>query len=232
MWKNEQPLVKIGSLDALDFPVSDRPTFVLFHGFGANAYDLAPLRTETGLAANFRWLFPQGPLSVDIGGGYMGRAWFPVNMEAHERAAARGEEFSYADVRPPGLNTARDQALSMLKKLGVSPANLILGGFSQGAMLALELALVLPERIRAAVLLSGVLVDKQGLRTLGESKKGLPFFQSHGEEDMLLPFGQGKALNDELENAGWQGTWCPFRGGHEIPRTVLQNLSSFLRAQK
>lgn len=229
MWKDLPPLQSFGALQALDIPNPGKPTVVLFHGYGADAYDLAPLAQELGLKSQFRWLFPQGHKTVDIGGGFQGRAWFDIDLDRHERAARTGEDFSYANVRPPGVNEARDKALSLLKNLNVKTEDVILGGFSQGAMLAVELATLLPQAPRAVVILSGTLADRHGLAERAPRQKSLRFFQSHGEQDPLLPFSQAEALKSELEKAGWQSTWTSFPGGHEIPPPVLRELSRFLR---
>ncbi len=231
MWMKNDPLNQIGSLQALRYLSSGSvKTIVFFHGYGADAYDLAPLREELGLAQSANWYFPQGPKEVPIGPGFWGRAWFPIDMVAHERALQTGEQISYADRRPPGVNEARDQALSFLKALKVEPENLILGGFSQGSMLAVELALSMPKAPKALVILSGTLADRESLRVKAPGLKGIRFFQSHGEQDQILPFSQATALHSELLAAGWDDVWCPFSGGHEIPSSVLKELKSFLRS--
>lgn len=229
MWSNRPPLVKIGSLEVLDMPAPGRPTFLMLHGYGADAYDLALVPEELSLLDQFRWVFPQGPRSVEIGPGFFGRAWFPIDMSAHERAQRTGEPVSYADRRPGGVNEARDQVLSLIKALKVEPEDLILGGFSQGAMLSVDVALTLSKPVKALVLLSGTLADQRGLRDRAPRLKGLRFFQSHGERDPVLPFSGAEALNQELVKAGWDGVWSAFGGGHEIPRPVLRDLQSFLR---
>lgn len=231
MWKDFPPMSKIGALECLDFHQPGKPTIVFFHGYGADAFDLAPLAEELGLRAQARWIFPQGPKQVDIGGGFSGRAWFGIDMAAHQRAAMTGEPMSYADLRPPGINEARDRAQSFLKALNVPADQLILGGFSQGSMLAVELACQMPESPLAVVILSGTLADKKSLVQLAPKKAGLPFFQSHGEHDPILPFVGAEALREELERAGWESNWSGFAGGHEIPPRVLRDLSSFLKAR-
>jgi phospholipase/carboxylesterase len=230
MWKDLPPLQKIGPLEAIDFatPSPDGPAIVLFHGFGADAFDLAPLAEELGLRRKFRWLFPQGPKTVDIGGGFSGRAWFNIDMVAHERAATLGRDLSYAEARPPGVNEARDKALGFLKALQVPPGRLILGGFSQGAMLAVELAITLPESPKALVILSGTLADEQNLMAKAPARKGLRYFISHGRSDQLLPYSGSERLREQLDKAGWESTCSDFSGGHEIPGPVLRDLARFL----
>lgn len=224
------PLQKIGALQVVDYPQAGAPTIVMFHGYGADAYDLTSLRDEVASAGAARWIFPQGPKAIDIGPGYTGRAWFPIDLTAHERAAQTGEDMSYAHRRPPGINEARDQALSFIKALNVPLDQLILGGFSQGAMLAVDVALTLPVPVKGLIILSGTLADQSGIKEHAPKHKGLKFFQSHGQRDQVLPFSMAEALNQELTAAGWDGVWCGFGGGHEIPRPVVRDLTSFLKS--
>ena len=233
MFANKPPLQKFGALQALDFPpatpISEPTTIVMLHGYGADAYDLASLREELKAPTSARWVFAQGPKEVEIGPGYTGRAWFAIDLAAHERAAHEGVDLSYADRRPPGINEARDQVLSFLKALNVPLNQLILGGFSQGAMLAVDVAMTLPQPVKGVILLSGTLADQKGIQSRAPHLKGLKFFQSHGQRDQVLPFSMAQALYQELTNAGWDGAWCDFGGGHEIPRPVVRDLTNFLR---
>ncbi len=228
MFHRSNSLVKIGALEAVDFAGPGDVTVIICHGYGADCHDLVPLREEMGLSDKARWIFPQAHLQVEIGPGFFGRAWFPIDLEAHEAALQSGDVVSYAERRPPGMNEARDKLLSLIAKSGVKPENLVLGGFSQGAMLALDAAMVLPGLVRGLALLSGTLSDRAGLRERAPAKVGQSFFQSHGEVDQILPFLGAELLFKELETAGWKGVWCPFRGGHEIPLPVLRNLRSYL----
>ena len=56
----------------------------------------------------------------------------------------------------------------------------------------------------------------------------LPVFQSHGKQDELLPHEGAERLRDTLIHAGLPVEWHSFRGGHEIPRSVLQRLGPFI----
>jgi phospholipase/carboxylesterase len=60
-------------------------------------------------------------------------------------------------------------------------------------------------------------------------RKGLPVFQSHGTQDDLLPYVGAERLRDALNKSGLIVEWHSFRGGHEIPESVLRTLSVFLR---
>ncbi len=222
----------LGSLEVLSTeavsPDSRSLTIILFHGFGANCHDLFPLSQEVRVPAKTQWIFPNGPLEVEIGPGFYGRAWFPIDMKEHQLAQAQGRQVDYSTKSSARILPARDRALKMLKALNRPMDQVVLGGFSQGAMLALELTLSLPQPPRGVVLLSGTLIDQSSWAERAQRHPGLSFFQSHGTKDPVLPYSGAQGLEELLKSAQWQGNLVSFSGGHEIPFTVIKSLSQFL----
>ncbi len=198
---------------------------VLFHGYGADMNDLAPLASYLDPQGRFTWYFPNGPVAVPFGGLWEGRAWFPIDMAELERSIQSGQRRVFADKRPAEFVNSLAVMEAELAALREKYPTLIVGGFSQGSMLASHLAL----RVGAdgLVALSGTLLDRAGLESL-VVKKNLRFFQSHGDQDPLLGLKEAKDLFDVLSQQGAQGLWAPFRGGHEIPPSVVQSLAAFL----
>lgn len=221
-------LKKIGPLKAVvnDAPLGESK-IVLFHGYGANAFDLAPLADVIDPGRPLSWYFPEGHLQVPIGPGFYGRGWFPINLAAAERTINGGDGIDYSKVRPPGLDEAVGLALEFLKEINFQPGRDCLGGFSQGSMLALEVSKIL--RPRALIIYSGSLVDVSDLRSKTSAFVDLPVFQSHGIADPILPFQQSLALKNELENLDAKVKWVEFSGGHEIPMEILKDTSQFLK---
>ena len=72
---------RLGPLEAVEAVQNpDAPWVVMFHGYGADAFDLASLADVIPAKKPLNYLFPQGPLEVPIGPGWTGRAWWPINM--------------------------------------------------------------------------------------------------------------------------------------------------------
>ncbi|MEC4890338.1 MAG: hypothetical protein RI101_09795 [Nitrospira sp.] len=207
------------------------PLVVLLHGFGAPGDDLVPLAEVIDVPAGTRWIFPEGPLSLSFG-PIDARAWWMIDMAriAQDRAAGRVRDLSQ-DI-PKGLAPMREQMLAFLKeieqKLGADPRKTVLGGFSQGAMLSCDVLLHSDRPYAGLVQLSGTLLAQPLWGPLLPKRKGLPVFQSHGMQDEILPFTGAERLRDALSQAGLAVEWHTFRGGHEIPETVVQRLGSFL----
>lgn len=201
-------------------------TVVLFHGYGADAADLAPLAAELRTATPLRWVFPDAPLSLaDMG---MGRAWFPIDAARLQQAQLTGKPWDPSGGEPAGLPEAREAAGAFLEALGVPWERLVLGGFSQGAILAADLTLRAPKAPAGLALLSGTLIDAKVWTRLAPARKGLRFFQSHGIADPILSYPLALRLEKLLGEAGLVGRLHSFEGGHCIPPEVLEGLSSFL----
>jgi phospholipase/carboxylesterase len=225
----KQKLFRIGPFECLDIPSEEMSdwTVVIFHGYGADAFDLAPLHKQLDPEGKCRWLFPQGPERVSIGPGFYGQAWMKIPDEALAKMF-RGEYRDYTMDRLFGLDEMRERGLQFLSKLKVAPEKLILGGFSQGSMVAVELAQNLPVQPAGLVILSGNIVDLPGLRANAERLKGLSFFQSHGDKDQILSIEGARKLEGGLQNSGAKGKLISFSGGHEIPGPILSKLKSYL----
>lgn len=204
------------------------PIVVLLHGFGASGSDLVALSQVLG--PNRRYIFPEARLTLPPAYGD-GRAWWMLDMEKMQRAMMMGTPRDLAEEYPEGLAKARSQLDSHLKAIeaefAVKRSEIVLGGFSQGAMLSCDVAIHSEEKPKSLVLLSGALLARD---EWVPQMDGAPLnvFQSHGTHDTVLAQSGGIALKEALEASGSTLEWHSFRGGHEIPMPVLDALRSFL----
>jgi predicted esterase len=104
-------------------------------------------------------------------------------------------------------------------------------GFSQGAMMAVDLALRAQKAPAGVAILSGTLVDRKSVAALAPKRAGLAFFQSHGSVDPILGFQEALKLETALMGAGWKGALRRFEGGHGIPPELLPELGAWLQAR-
>ena len=210
-------------------PADAKLTTILLHGFGAPGDDLVALARY--IDAPSRFVFPEAPL--ELGGMYgAARAWWLLDLAKLEQELREGAPRDRSGETPAGLTAARTQVSRLVDqvaaRLDIIPVQIVLGGFSQGAMLALDVALHRDERPAAVVMMSGTIVAESAWAPRFASLSGTPVFQSHGKHDMLLPFAVAESLRDKLRAAGATVDWHPFVGAHEIPPLVLHELGAFL----
>jgi phospholipase/carboxylesterase len=205
------------------------PTLVLLHGFGSSAAEWLPFTHTIEWPTPGRFVFPQGPdLTTPPAGPIGGRAWWP--LELRSLIPEGGAVPDLSPIRPPGLEPAAHAVEALLKKLSRAPGEpIVLGGFSQGAMVASEVAFRSDVPIEALVLLSGTPVDESLWQQGYGRRRGLAVFVAHGRSDPVLPFSGSERMQRELAAAGHVVTWHPFDGGHEIPAEVVAALNQFLR---
>ena len=222
-----------------DLPVGKPPEYivVLCHGYGAPGTDLVPFGPELlehspGLAARIQFLFPEAPLDLEKLGMPGGRAWWHLNMWKLQRAVTTGEIRDLREEQPDGLEFTRQRLLALIaewsERSGVPVSRFILGGFSQGAMLATDATLHLDENPAGLIVLSGTLLNEAKWRKLAPRHSGLSVLQSHGTDDPILPYMCAELLRDMLVEAGAKLEFVSFRGGHAIPMEVFDKVASTL----
>ena len=206
------------------------PVVILLHGFGAPGDDLVDLWRMLRVPDDVRFVFPAAPLKLDDGPPD-GRAWWMLSVDLATLETTQGRTRD-VDAVPDGLGAARERVLAMLDDLdrheGLPQDRVYLGGFSQGAMLACDTVLRSPRAFAGLIILSGSIIARPEWEERWPARKGLPVFQSHGTDDPLLPHDTAIRLKDTLIRHGLAVTWSEFRGGHEIPYWVLQQLGLFL----
>ncbi|MDH4153913.1 MAG: hypothetical protein OEV01_09045 [Nitrospira sp.] len=209
----------------------DGPAVILLHGFGAPGDDLVPLADVIQVPRGTRWLFPEAPLSLNMGFGDS-RAWWIIDFARIQADRAAGRIRDLSVEIPQGLALARERLQTFLKELPrqvpLDYKKTVVGGFSQGAMLTCDAVLHTDYPFAGLVQLSGNLLAKDIWTPLMSQRKGLPVFQSHGLQDDILPNIGAERLRDALYRAGLAVEWHSFQGGHEIPDAVLRRLGPFI----
>jgi phospholipase/carboxylesterase len=235
--------VKLGELTARVTGGTDRegggegPVLVLLHGFGAPGTDLVPLYRALDVPAEVRFVFPAAPIVLDPRAPeeLAPRAWWLIDIPRLQQAMAQGRGAELVREKPPGLEEARKVVNGLLDaletELHAPLERVVLGGFSQGAMLACDVALRTERSPAGLVLLSGAPIAAPEWRALAPARKGLPVLMSHGRSDPVLPFVGGEYVRDLLREAGLLVDFIEWNGGHGIPNGVLDRLGPFLTAR-
>jgi phospholipase/carboxylesterase len=218
----------IGPENASDAKV----TVVLLHGFGAPGDDLVPLGQYMGVPAA-RFVFPAAP--IELGGLYGdSRAWWRLDLMQLESDLRTGNIRDRRNEVPDGLVPVRTQVSALLEEVksrySIGDPQLVLGGFSQGAMVALDVALHRDTPPAGVALMSGTLLAESEWSARMPRLAGVPIVQSLGRADSLLPFSSAELLRDKLVAAGAKVEFVAFDGGHEIPPPVLAAVGELVAA--
>lgn len=203
---------------------------IMFHGYGADNRDLSSLAELIPTNGSTNWIFPNGTLEVPIGPGWTGRAWWQIDIAAMQRAQATGEPREISEKTPDSLPALRKTVFAAIEQLKVPWNQIVLGGFSQGAMLAADIYLNAPETPKGLILLSGALIAKSEWKALVPNRQGKRFFISHGMQDPILPIRTANQLESLLNAGGMKGGLMSFPGGHEIPPAVMAKAGEYLRS--
>jgi len=198
-------------------------TIVMLHGYGASADDLVAL-ARTLVHPRTRYIVPAGPVELPNGG----RAWWPMLGRAHY------DENRILVAPSEKLEAARDAALALIAKLRqrFAPDTLVLLGFSQGAMLALDVALAPSAAVDRVAVLSGALLADAERQLTGAKHASPSVFVSHGRQDPVLKFQGAQHLVKVLKQHDVSVRFYPFEGGHEIPEELIGELKAFVNDER
>lgn len=202
---------------------------LMMHGYGADRNDLAPLALHLDAQKQYDWILPNAPMMLPaVFPGQESRAWFALDEQALNRALTSGEPHQFSKINPPGMEeqiVAIKKLVNHLKEL--YPGGIVIAGFSQGAMMALGVTLDMWRDLLGTVLFSAGMINETRwelhLEQIGDD---YPIFQSHGEQDMVLPVVMGEAIQKKIANE--KRPFVKFQGGHEIPLEVVTKARDFL----
>ncbi|MAX67815.1 MAG: esterase [Halobacteriovoraceae bacterium] len=201
---------------------------ILFHGYGASMHDLFDLSSIINTPTKCDWYFPNGHLDINLGMGMQGKAWFPVDMQALELAMRTGQHRDFQNMYTQEFQLALEKTSTFLNQLKKDYRKIIVGGFSQGAMLSSHISLENSSFVDALICFSGVLVGKKEMIKKLEASKKFPFYQCHGKQDPVLSYSGAKELFELFKLGGHDGEFVSFDGGHEIPPVAINGVNNFL----
>jgi phospholipase/carboxylesterase len=207
-----------------------RLPLILLHGYASTPQEWLPFSHTILVHSDRRFVFPQAPEETIPPDGPSGaRAWWRLDLSSYRQGAALPD---LSRVQPPGLVRAAEKVRLLIGDLQhrepFPSDRVMLGGFSQGGMIAAEVAFRTEQPLEALILLSPTFVDEQQWIAGMSRRKGLPVFISHGRRDDVLPFASSERLEQAMREAGLRVTWVPFDGVHETPASVVTALNKFL----
>jgi phospholipase/carboxylesterase len=195
------------------------PLLILLHGLGSNEEDLfalAPQFDERFLVLSLRAPFEMAP-------GYY--RWFDRTDTSAGRVIDTQEFEASRKMLIQEINNA-------VMAFGADPRQVFLMGFSQGAMMAMALALSAPQKLFGVVAVAGrVLPDVAQVAAPQASLAHLRLLIQHGTADEVVPVADGYAARDLFADLHVMMGFREYSAGHTITESMLADACDFLRAQ-
>lgn len=210
---SDTPLPNLESaLQVLSYPPSQggmpAGIIVCLHGSGSKAHALASMASALHLP-DFQFIFPNAPYpDPSVPGGKM---WYDLKSREHK-----------------GLSQSRQRLINWLKSLsnstGIPLESTILGGFSQGGAMALDVGLMLP--LAGVVSLGGYLPTAPKPTTRHTFP---PVLMVHGRFDKIVTENEAQEAKESLEAMGVKVKYREFDIAHEIKPPVIAEMRNFVK---
>lgn len=188
-----------------------RAAVILVHGRGGSAEDILNLSQQFNLSA-FAYVAPQA----------QGHTWYPESFLAP------------LDRNEPGLSSGLqmiDDVVATLGEQGIAPEHIVIGGFSQGACLALEYVARNARRYGGVFAFSGGLIGPDGTpRDYPGTLDGTPIFIGCSDVDGHIPLRRVEESAEILAGHGAKVDKRIYPGmGHTINEDEISAVQKMLQ---
>ncbi len=189
------------------------------HGLGADGHDFVPVAKALQLPFAVRHLFPHAPVRpVTLNGGMVMRAWYDiVSPDLCHQVDRHGIRRSQAQVT--GLIDRQVEG-------GIPPERIVLAGFSQGGVIALEAGVRYQPCLAGVVALSTYVPLADEFPPATESSP--PILMLHGTEDPMVPLSLAQEGCQLLRRLGYRVEWHTFPMGHSVCAEEIALLQRWL----
>ena len=192
---------------------AELPLVIVMHGRGADDNDLADLAPM--IDDGYRFVFPNAPKKFEPMPGYsFGYSWF--------------------DGWPPegdSIVPSREKLLALIDELveryPTPEGKLVVAGFSQGALMAIDAGFRTKQKVAGIVVMSGAVyeADMPDLR----AQKELPVLLIHGTQDDMVPVINARRTRHILEEHGVMPEYHELPMGHHVTPESMLVVREFLR---
>jgi thioredoxin 1 len=192
--------------------------FLLLHGFGADENDLAGLLPYLDPDGRFVTILPRGPIAAPPG-----FAWYDIGGVTGNGERADATFLANLDALDDLLDAAAEEHELPRREA-------IVGGFSQGAAMALALGLRHSDREHptAVLAMSTYLPEIEGLEYDWEAAREIPVLVQHGSEDPLIPVARGRALARTLAGHGVPVVYREYPMQHQVALESVRDAAQWL----
>jgi phospholipase/carboxylesterase len=202
-----------------------KATVIWLHGLGDSGNGFAPIVPDLKLPdeLGIRFVFPHAPMRpVTINNGMTMRAWYDItSLDFNNRADSQG------------VKESSKLVADLIEKeiaQGVPANKIVLVGFSQGGVIALNLGTRFEKTLAGVMSMSSYMSEPEKLSDEAHSaNRNTPIFVAHGTHDDVVPIFMGSAACKVLESNGYQATWHEYAMQHNVCAQQLSDISNWLQ---
>ncbi|GAA6043932.1 hypothetical protein JCM8097_000907 [Rhodosporidiobolus ruineniae] len=188
-------------------------TIIFSHGLGDTSAGWVPLAQALRHKHDYvKWVLPTAPVQpVTCNGGYKMTSWFDI-----QELPAPGDPSPIVAEDEKGMLASVgtiNKLISDEVDAGIPSERVIVGGFSQGAVIAYLTGIISERKLGGIVALSGFLGMASKVKSGADAKSGwsdaqmktdhahkLPVFHGHGTADPVVQFPWGKTTVEKLRS--------------------------------
>ncbi|KAI1319429.1 hypothetical protein EDD11_004006 [Mortierella claussenii] len=202
-------------------------TVIFLHGFGDSGAGWSPVGEQlSAQLPHVKFIFPNAPaLPITVNGGMLTPAWYDIlsissiNHQQDEQGLIRS--------RQQIMQLARDE----IEQNDIPANRIVIGGFSQGCVLSLLIALTSEYRFAGIVSLSGYLPLHTKIMTMAaDANRKTPIFWGHGDMDQMVKYEFGEQSVELLRKHKYNVDFHTYSGmGHSACLEEIRDLLKFLK---
>jgi len=182
---------------------------LLVHGYGADERDLGGLLPYLDAEGHFAAAMPRGPIAAP---GTPGFAWYDF-----------GDPGGYATA----LGLLDEFVDEQCETLGFARSDAIFAGFSQGAGLALGLAVLPGERVRPKAVLA-MSPALPVVLEVDDAARAVPVLVQHGTNDPLIPVQRSRDLARDLRAGAVPTVYREYPMEHQVAIESLRDARAWV----
>lgn len=191
---------------------------LLLHGVGGNELNLLPVGEQLA-GTHTLVLSVRAPLVF----GPLGFGFYEVDFSSGKPVFNQAQQLN-------GQRLLLDFIREASARYGIAAGQVYLLGFSQGAIMAYDVALTHPALVRGVLAFSGrMLAESRQHHAPAAAVQQVRFFLSHGRHDDKLPAFYADEAVTFLQSLGIHAHYEAFEGGHEVSAVGLAAARQWLR---
>ena len=196
----------------------ERKVLIMLHGYGSNYNDLISLSDFFG--DDYIYISLQANHSLDLNS----YCWWSLHFDVNHKIQSN---FEQAKNSVENLNKFIQNGI--VQKYNIRNENIILLGFSQGAMLAYALSLNFYDNYKKVIGLSGKIIEE--IINLGSNNKykDHKFYYSHGLFDQTIPISSARKTSKWFDENKINHKYQEFQSQHNLSMENIEAVKNWLK---